>query len=141
MVQFLSIKFFSWISSIFVGVFKSSRLFVSLCICHSDSMTACQQAASEHVECCFKNKTILRFCASGWFYSRGKFCSLGLGDDEVTVPRISTLPPLACDMSASIDRLFLRLLFMQVQLCLVRGRIKGKCVNILFVNSFVNHSD
>ena len=32
MVQFLSINFFSWISSIFVGVFKSSRFFVSLCI-------------------------------------------------------------------------------------------------------------
>ena len=31
MVQFLSI-FFSWISSIFVGVFKSSRFFVSSCI-------------------------------------------------------------------------------------------------------------
>ena len=33
MVQFLSINFFSWISSIFVGFFKSSRFFVSLCIC------------------------------------------------------------------------------------------------------------
>ena len=32
MVQFLSIIFFFWISSIFVGVFKSSRFFVSLCI-------------------------------------------------------------------------------------------------------------
>ena len=32
MVQFLSISFFSWISSIFVGFFKSSRFFVSLCI-------------------------------------------------------------------------------------------------------------
>jgi len=33
MVQFLSIIFFSWISSIFVGFFKSSRIFfVSLCI-------------------------------------------------------------------------------------------------------------
>ena len=31
MVQFLSIIFFSWISSIFVGVFKSSRFFVLLC--------------------------------------------------------------------------------------------------------------
>ena len=31
MVQFLSIKFFSWISSIFVGFFKSSRFFVSPC--------------------------------------------------------------------------------------------------------------
>ena len=29
MVQFLSIIFFSWISSIFVGFFKSSRFFVS----------------------------------------------------------------------------------------------------------------
>ena len=32
MVQFLSINFFSWISSIFVGFFKSSRFFVSPCI-------------------------------------------------------------------------------------------------------------
>ena len=32
MVQFLSINFFSWISSIFVGFFKSSRFFVLLCI-------------------------------------------------------------------------------------------------------------
>ena len=32
MVQFLSIFFFSWISSIFVGFFISSRFFVSLCI-------------------------------------------------------------------------------------------------------------
>ena len=31
MVQFLSINFFSWISSIFVGVFKISRFFVSFC--------------------------------------------------------------------------------------------------------------
>ena len=34
MVQFLSINFFSWISSIFVGFFKSSRSFVSSCITH-----------------------------------------------------------------------------------------------------------
>ena len=35
MVQFLSIIFFSWISSIFVGFFKSSRFFVSprMCVC------------------------------------------------------------------------------------------------------------
>ena len=32
MVQFLSINFFSWISSIFVGFFKSSCFFVSPCI-------------------------------------------------------------------------------------------------------------
>ena len=31
MVQFLSINIFSWISSIFVGFFKSSRFFVSPC--------------------------------------------------------------------------------------------------------------
>ena len=31
MVQFLSKNFFSWISSIFVGFFKSSRFFVSSC--------------------------------------------------------------------------------------------------------------
>jgi hypothetical protein len=43
---------------------------------------------------------------------RGKFCGLVLGDDEVTLPRISALPSLACDMSASIHRLFFRLLFM-----------------------------
>ena len=33
MVQFLSINFFSWISSIFVGFFKSFRFFVSPCTC------------------------------------------------------------------------------------------------------------
>ena len=33
MFQFLSIIFFSWISSIFVGFFKSSRFFVSPCTC------------------------------------------------------------------------------------------------------------
>ena len=32
MVQFLSINFFSWISSIFVRFFKSSYFFVSPCI-------------------------------------------------------------------------------------------------------------
>ena len=32
MVQFLSVIFFSWISSIFVGFFKSSRFFVSSCM-------------------------------------------------------------------------------------------------------------
>ena len=32
MVQFLSINVFSWISSIFVGFFRSSRFFVSPCI-------------------------------------------------------------------------------------------------------------
>ena len=31
MVQFLSINFFTWISSIFVGFLKSSSFFVSLC--------------------------------------------------------------------------------------------------------------
>ena len=36
MVQFLSIYFFSWISSIFVGFFKSSRFFVSPCITQID---------------------------------------------------------------------------------------------------------
>jgi hypothetical protein len=42
---------------------------------------------------------------------RGKFYVLVLGDDEVTLPHISALPSLACDMSASIDRLFFGLLF------------------------------
>ena len=37
MVQFLSIIFFSWISSIFVGVFKSSLFCVSFCIALSHS--------------------------------------------------------------------------------------------------------
>jgi hypothetical protein len=71
---------------------------------------------------------------------RGKFCGLLLTDDAVTLPRISALPSLACDMSASIDRLFFRLLFMYIWLCFVLGRIKRKCVNILFVNSFVNRT-
>ena len=40
MVQFLSVHFFSWISSIFVGFFKSSSFFVSPCIYlqHSQQM-------------------------------------------------------------------------------------------------------
>ena len=38
MVQFLSIFFFSWISSIFVGFFKSSRFFVSPCICANQAL-------------------------------------------------------------------------------------------------------
>jgi len=39
MVQFLSINFFSWISSIFVGFFKSSHFFVSQCVCvHTNEM-------------------------------------------------------------------------------------------------------
>ena len=38
MVQFLSIKFFSSISSIFVGFFKSSRFFVSLCTISGDGI-------------------------------------------------------------------------------------------------------
>jgi len=36
MVQFLSIFFFSWISSIFIGFFKSSHFFVSSCIFNFD---------------------------------------------------------------------------------------------------------
>ena len=39
MVQLLSIKFFCWISSIFVGFFKSSRFFVSPCTKCSDHRT------------------------------------------------------------------------------------------------------
>ena len=34
MVQFLSVNIFCWISSIFVGFFRSSRFFVSPCIKH-----------------------------------------------------------------------------------------------------------
>ena len=39
MVQFLSINFFSSISSIFVGFFKSSRYFVSLCMSRNSSIS------------------------------------------------------------------------------------------------------
>ena len=39
MVQLLSIKFFCWISSIFVGFFKSSRFFGSPCTKCSDHRT------------------------------------------------------------------------------------------------------
>ena len=41
MVQFLSIIFFSWISSIFVGFFKSSRFFVSPYTSDSKNITRC----------------------------------------------------------------------------------------------------
>ena len=40
MVQFLSINFFPWISSIFVGFFKSSSFFVSPCITVRSVFTA-----------------------------------------------------------------------------------------------------
>jgi len=50
MVQFLSIIFFSWISSIFVGVFKSSRF-----LCHSVSNEGKSRATAKKffaiVEC------------------------------------------------------------------------------------------
>ena len=49
MVQFLSINFFSWISSIFVGFFKSSRFFVSLCIC-TVGVVPLQQDKSEAIK-------------------------------------------------------------------------------------------
>ena len=39
MVQFLSINFFSWIYSIFIGFFKSSRFFVSLCTTYIPNAT------------------------------------------------------------------------------------------------------
>ena len=39
MVQFLSIIFFSWISSIFVEFFESSRFFVSFCTNTKDNYT------------------------------------------------------------------------------------------------------
>ena len=38
MVQFLSMIFFSWISSIFLGFFKSSRFFCVTCTCSSLSL-------------------------------------------------------------------------------------------------------
>ena len=43
MVQFLSIFFFSCISSIFVGFFKSSRFFVSSCIICEPRLTEVQE--------------------------------------------------------------------------------------------------
>jgi len=43
MVQVLSIIFFSWISSIFVGFFKSSRFFVSLCTICPHRLTVLSQ--------------------------------------------------------------------------------------------------
>jgi hypothetical protein len=50
MVQFLSINFFSWISSIFVGVFKSSRFFVSSCTNgRVDGVCVLRAAYGEHL--------------------------------------------------------------------------------------------
>jgi len=44
MVQFPSINLFCWISSIFVGFFKSSRFFVSLYKARPDTVLEVQQA-------------------------------------------------------------------------------------------------
>ena len=65
MVQFLSINFFSWISSIFVGFFKSSRFFVSLCICiHNTPLFTCNihsYKKTEHYETTtYVHKIIIR---------------------------------------------------------------------------------
>ena len=48
MVQFLSIIFFSWISSIFVGFFKSSRFFVSPCTKCCKTSWSCFVTEREH---------------------------------------------------------------------------------------------
>ena len=47
MVQFLSIHFFSWISSIFVGFFKSSHFFVSLCTTTTTTTTTAETQLQE----------------------------------------------------------------------------------------------
>ena len=47
MVQFLTINFFSWISSIFVGFFKSSRFF---CVTLYNRLPEDGPSSSEHVE-------------------------------------------------------------------------------------------
>jgi len=49
MVQFLSINFFSWISSIFVGFLKSSHFFVSLCRKYSGENRMGYQVTNEIV--------------------------------------------------------------------------------------------
>ena len=49
MVQFLSIIFFSSISSIFVGFFKSSRFFVSLCIIRFSRLSLFMQSTELHL--------------------------------------------------------------------------------------------
>ena len=53
MVQFRTIIFFSWISSIFVGVFKSSRFFVSPCICQHTTIFIGSTFATLGTTTCF----------------------------------------------------------------------------------------
>ena len=82
MVQFLPIIFFSWISSIFVGFFKSSRFFVSLCILVSSTDTPSGRRLDErHVKTAGHptNSThvSVRFVCvcvggGGWVYSDNK---------------------------------------------------------------------
>ena len=60
MVQFLSINYFSWISAILVGVFKSSRFLVSSCI------KSCLQASTRTFSHFSKNckQATIRFIMS-----------------------------------------------------------------------------
>jgi len=55
MVQFLSINFFSWISSIFVGFFKSSFFCVSPCITMPGPMNVKKMSISVTTHCLQKS--------------------------------------------------------------------------------------
>ena len=57
MVQFLSIIFFSWISSIFVGFFTSSRFLVSTCICISEQRFHTVAFSSVHTFFCIRDSS------------------------------------------------------------------------------------
>ena len=70
MVQFLSILFFSWISSIFVGFFESSRFFVSSCTTHQILLKSKKTKDDERGEACgpyeVQEKFVQDFCAKTW---------------------------------------------------------------------------
>ena len=80
MVKFLSINFFSWISSIFVGFFKSSSFFVSLCI----KIIEAQRAKIYNS---YKNTRlkILKMNAAIWFNKICKTNSLPTAAFEILV--------------------------------------------------------
>ena len=72
MVQFLSINFFCWISSIFVGFFKSSHFFVSLCIILYMISLLCWYMEEGYC-------TEYSDCAMGWIYLFSNMSRLAMG--------------------------------------------------------------
>ena len=79
MVQFLSIIFLAWISSIFVGFFKSSHFFVSPCIRHARMHMTSFSAQSRPKRCfavgqSYLARAILLLLCDDWHVSRSDSC-------------------------------------------------------------------